>query len=211
MIKNIIFDFGGVLINLDYQRTYNAFKKLGIEDIKAAFSPLSQQALFDKLEKGQIEPEHFFEELRKISSISMEDQQIINAWNAMLLDFPIERIELLRKLKKDYRLFLLSNTNIVHYDEYFSNLQKEHQSNIFEDLFEKIYFSHQLGLRKPEPAIFKLVLEENGLLAEETLFIDDVKSNIEPASALGIKTLHLTSEKDLFSKLKGIINNSSVL
>jgi glucose-1-phosphatase len=205
MIKNIIFDFGGVLINLDYQRTYNAFKELGIADIKTAFSPASQQELFDKLEKGLIEPGVFYEELRKISSVEMEDSQIVKAWNAMLLDFPIERIQMLRELKKKYRLFLLSNTNIIHYDEYFNNLFKEHQLNIFEDLFEKTYFSHQLGLRKPESEIFKLVLNENKLEAAETLFIDDVLSNIEPAANLGINTLHLTGDKNLLEILKPFI------
>ena len=187
-IKNIIFDLGGVVINLDYNITIAEFKKLGIVDFEVFFTKHSQ---FDKLERGRISGKQFVAELKKYLPDSVSDQQVIGAWNAMLLDFPLERAELLAKLKTQYRTFLLSNTNELHLDCHSKLLQKEHGINDLSSFFEKQYFSHIVGMRKPDAEIYEFVLNENGLKPEETLFIDDNIKNIEGAVRCGIRSLHL--------------------
>ena len=170
-IKNIIFDFGGVIINIDYHLTAKAFEKLGITNFKNLFSQASQTNLFNDLEVGAIPPSEFRNELRRIINLDITDEHLDNAWNAMLLDYPKHRLNFLLDIRKHYRTFLLSNTNQIHKDCYYASLLKEHGINGLASLFEKLYFSHEVGLRKPDPAIYQLVLNQNNLKPEETLFI----------------------------------------
>ncbi|MCB0479836.1 MAG: HAD family phosphatase [Flavobacteriales bacterium] len=194
-IKNIIFDLGGVVLNIDYHLTEEAFYMLGISKEQIMYSKLEQGGLFDDLETGRISPSEFRNELREFSFLGLTDLEIDNAWNALLLDLPKKRIDLLKSLKPKYRTFLLSNTNKIHFNAYSSNLKQEHGMDGLESLFEKTYYSHNLGLRKPQPEIFKLVLDENGLKADETLFIDDSEQHIKAAQSLGIRTHHITGEE----------------
>jgi glucose-1-phosphatase len=187
-IKNIIFDFGGVVINLDYDITIREFKRLGIDDFDIFFTKNSQ---LDKLDRGGISGKQFVEELKKYLPDTISDDQVIKAWNAMLLDFPEERADLLKKLKGQYRTFLLSNTNELHLDYYFGLLQKEHGVKDLSSFFEKQYFSNIIGMRKPDAEIYEFVLNENGLKPEETLFIDDNIQNIEGAARCGLRSIHL--------------------
>ena len=202
-IKNIIFDLGGVILNIDYNLTANEFKKLGFDDYNNLFSKLSQQKIFDLLETGKITDDYFFASLKKLSNKTISNDDIIYAWNAMLLDFPKERIEVLKKLKPKYRTFLLSNTNQIHLDAYNKTLKKNFGINNLSSVLEKEYYSHIVGMRKPDIEIFKLVLTENNLIPNETLFIDDSPQHIEAANKLGIISYHLTNNKticDLFNK-----------
>jgi glucose-1-phosphatase len=187
-IKNIIFDLGGVVINLDYNITLAEFKKLGIDDFDGVFNKNHQ---LDNLEKGKISGKQFVTEVKKYLPDSISDNQVIKAWNAMLLDFPEERAELLKKLKGKYRTFLLSNTNELHLDSHFGLLQKENGVNYLSTFFEKQYFSNIIGMRKPDADIYEFVLNENGLKPDETLFIDDKLENIEGAIRCGIRSFHL--------------------
>ena len=198
-IKNIIFDFGGVILNIDYTLTEKAFASLGLTDFDRIYSQATQKELFDKLEKGQISPEIFRTEIRKFIRDGITDTQIDEAWNAMLLDLPAERVELLDKLKKKYRLFLLSNTNEIHFTSFNAYMKNKFKRDIFGDVFENAYVSHNVKMRKPDAEIFEFVLRENNLKNSETLFIDDSIQHIEGANKLGINTIFLKKGETILS------------
>ena len=196
-IKNIIFDFGGVILNIDYKLTENAFAKLGLSEFDTIYSQATQKELFDVFEKGLISSADFRREIKKFINESVSDLHIDEAWNAMLLDLPEERIQLLSKLKKIYRIFLLSNTNEIHFKTFSAYMQNKFNKDIFSDLFDKAYFSHKVKMRKPEAEIFELVLKENNLRKDETLFIDDSIQHIEGAKKIGLKTIFLQNGKTI--------------
>lgn len=196
-IKNIIFDLGGVLLNIDYNKTAQEFKKLGINNFEEIYSKAKQNHLFDKLEIGAITPEEFRNSLKQLISIDITDNQIDEAWNAMLLDFPYSRLELLKKVSKEFRIFLLSNTNEIHYEIYNKQLNEVYGIEKLENLFNKDFYSFKLGMRKPDDEIFEYVLNNQNLNPEETLFIDDSIQHIETAKKLGINTFHLTEGIDI--------------
>ena len=190
-IKNIIFDLGGVIINIDYQKTIDAFKKLSKADATIEFNQKNQSELFDELETGRISNEAFRQKVREHYQVAGSDEEIDAAWNAMLLDIPKERIELLRALRKDHKLFLLSNTNAIHLIAFNKIVQDSFGMPALDELFDKCYYSHLVDDRKPNPAIFERIVAENNLQKAETLFIDDSIQHIESAEKVGIKTLHL--------------------
>ncbi|MEA3443377.1 MAG: HAD family phosphatase [Bacteroidota bacterium] len=198
-IKNIIFDFGGVILNLNMQQCITEFEKLGLKDIATMYSVISQFDFFSKLEKGLASNQDFYNEVRKFTDKIISDREIENAWNAMINDIPAERIKMLEKLNTGpkYRTFLLSNTNAIHYDFYVGNLTKEYGYKNFSALFEKDYFSHKLGMKKPDAEIFEFVLNDSGLIPAETLFIDDSPENTKGAEALGIKSFLLQADFDI--------------
>jgi len=203
-IKNIIFDLGGVIINLDTQRTAEEMKKLGFLDFEKSYSLLNQKEIFDLLEKGLITPDQFRAEIRRQLNTSISDEQIDSAWSAMLLDFPQERIDLIKRVNQKYRTFLLSNTNKIHFDKYISDFNTTYGFH-FNSLFEKAYYSFELAMRKPDADIYKHVIKHSGLIPEETLFIDDSEANIRTAKLLGIQTLwvDIKNGEDLTKKLVG--------
>ncbi len=196
-IKNIIFDLGGVVLNIDYEITINEFKKLGLLNYDKLFTKLSQNKIFDLLETGEISPNVFINELKNITNKKINDNEIIDAWNAMLLDFPKQRIELLKKLKQKYRTFLLSNTNEIHLKAYNKILFDTFKIKDLSGIFEKEYYSHIIGMRKPDLQIFKFVLAENNLNPNETLFIDDSPQHIASAKKIGINAYHLTNNETI--------------
>ena len=196
-IKNIIFDLGGVLLNIDFSLAKNAFAQLGIPDFEKIYAHHAQNRLFDEFEKGKISPEKFRKELIKLFGKELTHSQIDAAWNALLLDFPYERMELLKKLKTKYRLFLLSNTNAIHIQEVSNILHRTFGYRDMQHVFEKEYYSYNMGMRKPDPEIFEFVISENKLNPEETVFIDDSSPNIEGAAKTGIKVLHLQSPQTI--------------
>lgn len=193
-IKNIIFDYGGVIINIDFKHSINAFKKLGFVNVEDCIFKSKGSDLLLKMEKGNISDIDFRNEVRKISNIKLTEIQIDFAWNALLLDMPLKRIKLLEKLKTNYRIFLLSNTNSIHYNKYLKDLQNNFGYSDFNKLFDKAWFSFQINMVKPDAEIFKHALSDASMLPEETLFIDDSKTNIEGAKKLGIKTYYLDKE-----------------
>jgi putative hydrolase of the HAD superfamily len=194
-IKNVIFDLGGVIINLDTERTASEMKNLGFINFEKSYTLINQTDLFDLLEKGLITPDQFRMEIRKHISKPVSDEQIDNAWSAMLLDFPKKRIELIRKAKQNYRTFLLSNTNKIHFDKYSSDFNTDFGFS-FNSLFEKTYYSFEIGHRKPDLEIYKHVLKHSNLIPEETLFIDDSETNIKAAQSVGLQTLHINLSKN---------------
>ena len=194
--KTIIFDFGGVVLNIDFTLTHLAFLNLGIDNLDEKFSQTQQSGFFDSFEKGEISPEEFRKEIKKFLNSNISDADLDSAWIKMLLDIPKQRIEWILKLKEKYQCVLLSNTNQIHYDYYRDNLEKEHGYKKFSDLFDKTYFSHEIGMRKPDANIYNYVLNDLELLPSEVLFIDDTKKNIDAAKKLSWNTI-LWENKEL--------------
>jgi HAD superfamily hydrolase (TIGR01509 family) len=192
-IKNIIFDLGGVIINLNNKLTENAFVELGAKDFNKFFGHGFAASFFKDYEVGKITSEEFINNIKQLGDFSMHnDDKIINAWNVMLLDFPKERIELLKELGKRYRIFLFSNTNALHYEE----VRKIYQQTFNEemnDLFEKTYYSHTHQMRKPDVSSYQFIINENKLNAASTLFVDDAFINIQGAIDAGLQGLYLPS------------------
>ncbi len=206
-IKNIIFDFGGVVIDIDPQLTVNEFVNLGFSNYEKLMSHVFVDDIIAKFEKGILTPELFRAKLREFLELDITDQELDDAWNALLFDIPRERIEVIEKVKENYSIYLLSNSNEIHYDLFVRDLQLRFGYREFDELFEKAYFSFDLHLLKPEPDIYEFVLNQHGMVPSETLFIDDKPENIDAAKKLGIKT-HLLSKperiRDIFTdgKLK---------
>jgi glucose-1-phosphatase len=183
-VKNIIFDLGGVILNIDYQLTVTEFKKLGIHDFDEIFSQYKQSFLSDDFETGKISEMEFYKGIKKISGKEFTFDEFKFAWNALLLNLPQKRIDLLRDLSKKYRLFLYSNTNETHYKEFINKVEED-----FNSIFEKTYYSHKFGQRKPDSDSFLTILRNNKLKADETLFVDDSIQHIQSADILGMKTM----------------------
>lgn len=198
-ISNVILDLGGVLLNLDFGRTTKAFTDLGINDFEAHYTMFKGSPIFDDLETGKISEAAFFDEFRKLTGVPLTDVQITGAWNAMLLDFPKKRMAFLRQLRGKYRIFLLSNTNAIHYKAFQEIFRREIGLGSLNDCFDKAYYSHLIGIRKPEKEAFSLILDEQRLNPKKTLFIDDLAQNLEGAKAVGMHTLHLRHPETLES------------
>jgi putative hydrolase of the HAD superfamily len=207
-IKNIIFDLGGVIINLDINKTIVEFNKLAETPFESIYTQLQQNQLFDLLDKGMISEADFFEEIKKLINSNNDKQELIKAWNAMLLDFPSERLSLLETLKPKYRLFLLSNTNETHINAFEGDLFKTSGFKNLEPYFEKVYYSCRIGMRKPDQIIFEQVLKENQLIANETLFIDDTQQHVDGARKTGIHghLLHKNKEVKLLLLELGLLH-----
>lgn len=185
MIKHIIFDLGGVILNLNQDLTLRAFSKLGLDlaEINA------KSTVFTDYETGKINCDAFREKLKSFALTPLTDAQIDAAWNKMLLDLPEFRFDILAKLQQQFDLFLLSNTNVIHISEVYAYLNLTYPSYNFNSYFKQIYLSHEIGCRKPDAASFLKVINDHNLIPEQTLFIDDSLLNVKGANAVGLKTL----------------------
>lgn len=189
-IRNIIFDLGGVILNINPQLTVDAFRKLGWTDFYEKNNQSLNKELFYKLETGNSSPEAFRSNVRKMIVNHISDEEIDAAWTAMILDIPADRINYLEGLKKDYQLFLLSNTNEIHRLKFHRDFEADFGYSFY-DLFERNFYSHEMGMRKPNSQIYLQALKEVDLVPEETLFIDDMKENTDAAETTGMQVLHI--------------------
>jgi len=197
-INAIVFDLGGVLIDLSLERTIAAFSKLtgaSKTDIQYtyAFNPA-----FMAYEKGEVTDQEFRDSIRSIFSVESSDAEIDHCWNAMLIDLPVHSLTMLDNLKKNFNVFALSNTNTIHI-QYVNEVMLKGKR--LDSWFHKAYYSHHLGMRKPEVEIYQHVLRENKLIPEKTIFLDDNIENIKAANSLYIQTIHITQlqqVRDLF-------------
>ncbi len=203
-IRNIIFDLGGVLFAVDYQRTAMAFQKLGLRNFDQLYSQAKQSNLFDQLETGQISAGTFRLFIRENASGHLTDDAIDEAWCAMLIGMPAYKFATLKQLAAQYRLFLLSNTNEIHLPDVRAMIQKQTPGFTLEQHFEKCYYSHEIKMRKPNADIFNHVINENALIASETLFLDDSVQHVEGANICGIQAL-LISEEFTTENLKELL------
>ncbi len=186
--KNILFDFGGVLFNIDFQLTIQAFKDLGFGDFDNMFSQYKINNFFADFEKGLITDEDFYAILIKESTVPVNKEDIKKAWNKMLLSYRMESMGYLNRLQEKYKLYLLSNTNSIHYNDFIASLKNTEGAKTLNSYFTKAWYSHEIGFRKPDFNCYEFILEDAGILASETLFIDDTISNLEAAEKLGFQT-----------------------
>ena len=184
--KAIIFDLGGVILDISYNETIKKFKEIGLTNI---YTSHSQDHLFNLLETGHIQEDEFLLTLQKMTQ-NVSKEEIKFAWNSMILNLPDKNLKLLSLLKKKFKLFLLSNTNNIHIN-YFKEMIGQKKWDMFSDVFEKIYFSHKIGVRKPDFLSFQIILDENKLDPQDVFFIDDSSQHINAAKKLEIPCFHL--------------------
>ena len=198
-IRNIIFDFGGVICDLDIARTVEKFKEFGPvkpgEMVSKEESDLRFAKLVEHFEKGDISSEEFRENIRNHYLTPPTDASIDETWNALLVGIPLERIHLLESIRHQYRILLLSNSNEIHYNHYLQDYRIKTGFQDFDDLFEKAYFSFMIHLSKPGKEVFEFVLKDSGLDPSQTLFIDDTLKHVETARSLGINGYRLDIQK----------------
>lgn len=202
-IKNIIFDLGGVILDIDVVRTIQGFEGFGLVGISDASIVHSSYPFLEKYETGRISTEDFRNELRKAAGTAVADESIDAVWNDMLVGFEPQKIDLLRSLRPQYRLFLLSNTNAMHEVMYNKMLREATGVDNLSELFDAVFYSHRINMRKPDREIFEHVLKTASLVPEETLFIDDSRVHIESASQLGIVCYHLAPGDSLLTFFAG--------
>lgn len=201
-IKNIIFDLGGVIINLDVNKTISEFSALINQPFEKLYTQKEQNELFNLLDKGAISPDTFFNELKKITSYNGSIEKMQNAWNAMLQDVPEHRLDTLVTMKHNYNTFLLSNTCEPHIEAFEKELEDTYGIKNFDDYFDKVYYSCRIGMRKPDREIFEHVLRENHLKASETIFIDDSPQHVKGAGECGINAFLLEKNREVKDLLK---------
>ncbi len=198
-INNIIFDLGGVIINLSVEKTYQAFASLSGLPLKEIKDRVHHAAFFHEYEKGLIGDSEFRNHLRESLNLNADDTQLDNAWSAMLLDIPIERIRLLERLKGPFNLFLLSNTNNIHLQSFNEQVFQLTGFPSLDQYFNNAYYSHLIKMKKPDVEIYEYVLQDNKLLAQETIFLDDNSDNLLGAIQAGIRTFHVQQPDQIFS------------
>ncbi|WAC12717.1 HAD family hydrolase [Dyadobacter pollutisoli] len=202
-IKNIIFDLGDVILNIDVPIASKSFAALSGKEQSEILSIFKENDLFRQFETGKLNEAGFRNYVRELLGLSdLSDEAIDTAWNSLLLDLPPERVELLQKLAGNYRLFLLSNTSSIHITQVNKILEASTGIEKLDDLFEIVFLSYDMGLMKPDAQIYLNVLEQAGLKAEETLFLDDNLDNINAASKLGIDTIHVQKPLTILEYLK---------
>ncbi|WP_433894912.1 HAD family hydrolase [Sphingobacterium mizutaii] len=197
-VKNVILDYGNVIFMIDFPKVRQAFMDLGIKNVDDFFGHHGQDSLFDAFDKGEISVPEFRDGVRKKADrYDLSDEQIDTAWNSLLLGVPEGKHEILENLRENYRTFLCSNNNELHYAYCMNHIQEKYGVPSNDVFFERTYYSHLEGLRKPDPAIFERVLEQNNLIPEESLFVDDSPQHLEGAKKLGIQTVLCTKERPL--------------
>lgn len=195
-IKNILFDFGGVIISLDKQNAVNRFREIGVDKIDEYLGEFRQKGIFLQLEEGTISREEFYKELRALTGKNISTEDMDSGWLAFLLDIPEYKYQLLKDLRKKYNVYLLSNTNPIVMEWATSPDFAPTGENIH-DFFDKCYLSYEIGCAKPDKRIFEHVLKDAAIKPEETLFLDDGASNIEIAKEMGFQVYLANQDEDL--------------
>ncbi|PVH26935.1 HAD family phosphatase [Sphingobacterium corticibacter] len=197
-IKNIILDYGNVIFSIDFLLAQQAFSQLGVQNVEEVFGHKQQNEIFDQFDKGLISPAQFREGIRTLANAPhLSDTNIDQAWNALLIGVAAGKHEVLEALKSKYRLFLLSNNNEIHYAYCMQHIQDVYGVESNAVFFEKTYYSHEMGMRKPDREIFDFVLNDAQIKPEETLFIDDSPQHLATAKSLGIHTALCSAEEPL--------------
>ena len=195
-IKNIVFDLGGVLIDLDFKSAINGLQKAGFTNVKEQLQAFDNEGIFQKFELGEISADEFRASIRENSNVSLTDEEVDSLWNLMLLEIPREKLELILDLRSKYMVYLLSNTNSIHWD-YVCKNAFNYRGFRMDDYFEETFLSFEMHMAKPDKAIFEKMLQDANLLPEETLFIDDSEANCKAAEEVGIHAHHYYIGDDL--------------
>lgn len=194
-VKNIIFDLGGIFLDIDFTKTFNAFSQLGYSNFYDLYTQHHASDLFIKLEIGAVTPDQFCEMFRHDSGADLTNEQIFSAWNALLGGFPAERIQWLDGIRKKYAVYLFSNTNKIHHEVFSETFRRANNGVELDSFFVKTYYSYEMGMRKPSPESFLHIINELGINPAETVFIDDTFKNIEGAQTTGLQTVFLPPPK----------------
>lgn len=197
MLKNIIFDLGGVIYDIRYENIADTFASFGFPNFTEHYTQAAQTDAIDLFEEGKISIPEFRSYIRSISPVALTDQQIDDAWNAILIDVPEARVNMLKELRKQYNIYLFSNTNQLNYNKFRVVLREKYGYDIFDEIFVSAYFSHEMHTRKPLPEAFQTVLDNEKLNPAETLFIDDTSRHIEGAKKVGLNTYLLPKGEDI--------------
>jgi putative hydrolase of the HAD superfamily len=204
-INNIIFDLVGIFLKVNYQKTKDAFIALGVTNFDDYYKQDFVSKPFEDIELGLISTEEFYNGVREITGKQLLDKDIEYAWNAMLEEFWLDRLRWLNEINKRYNVYLFSNTNKIHYDWLLKSYEQLNTSNLFHNYFIKDYYSHILQLRKPTIESYNAILNEQNLVASETLFVDDTLKNIEGAKLAGLQTLHLNNSMNLITEVNKMV------
>lgn len=196
-IESIIFDLGGVILDVDYNLTRIAFEKLGVGHFDEMYSQANADQLFQKLETGKITEEQFYEELNRCTGLQLSDEEIRNAWNVMLLSFRESSLQFLERIRSKYKIFLLSNTNQIHIASFKNIFHEKKRTRDFEEYFDRSFYSCEIGLRKPDIECYYRVINELQIDPAKTVFIDDSLHNIEGAKKAALQTILLTPGKTI--------------
>ena len=201
-IRNIIFDFGGVIHDIRYENVGEAFARHGVNNLGSFYSKEFQTREMDLFEKGLLSADEYRDYIRRMTGMDFTDETIDEIVNAILVDVPKERVELLRRLRDRYKIFLFSNTNQINYDCFTARLQEKYHFDIFTECFEAAYFSFMMHCRKPSKDGFEQIINEQGIEPLETVFIDDILKNLDGAFDAGLRGFHLSKGSiiDLFDK-----------
>jgi putative hydrolase of the HAD superfamily len=202
--KAVIFDFGNVIINIEFQRIYKAFAKFTSKPIAYIEKRITEDQIFRRYESGQFTDEEFREVIRQTLGFPLSDHEVDTAWNAILLDIPTDRIDLIHKIRQNYPVFLLSNTNNIHITASNNYLKKTHGINSLDILFDQLFLSYEMGMWKPDTEIYFEVLRSINLEPNEVIFFDDNLQNIESAKAIGMQTILVESTTSVVEYCKNI-------
>jgi HAD superfamily hydrolase (TIGR01509 family) len=195
---NILFDLGGVILDINIQATLKLFYEMGFPSEMLQFPNSMNTDIYFKYQTGKLDTGQFRDEIRKASGVDMTNQALDDAWNAMIVRFPKERVELLKVLSKRYNLYMLSNTSALHvrvFEKMFLDLAGESMHKIF----KKIYYSHEIGWHKPDKEAWEYVIKDSGIKPEETLFLDDDIHNIKASQELGFQAIHIHERTNLMN------------
>ena len=202
-ISTLIFDFGGVLIDLDMNQSILNFRKLGVENVENYLSNFGQSGFFMQLEKGKISADEFRSEIRKMTTNTITDKEIDDAWNAFLVRIPSEKLDIVYELRKKYRIIMLSNTNAIHFP-YAEQTFFSYKNRDIDEYFDKCYRSYDMKMAKPDTEIFEAILNQEQVAANQCLLLDDGPKNIEQAQKLGFQTYFVDPKEDLSFLLTNI-------
>ena len=197
-IKNILFDLGGVILDINVQATLKRFYEMGFPAELMQFPDSMTTDLYFKYGTGKINTEQFRNQIRKAAGVEMTDQAFDEAWNAMLVRFPEERVKLLKVLSKRYNLYMLSNTSALHV-KVFEHMYLETAGEPMQKVFKKLYYSHEIGWHKPDSEAWKYVIKDAAIKPQETLFLDDTIHNIKAAQELGFQAIHIHERTNLMN------------
>ncbi len=193
-VDSYLFDLGGVIVDISPAAAIEAFRRLGLMDLEQYITQAHHQGLFKQYESGAITTSEFIEHIQDMLPQRVDEAKIVEAWNAMIVSFRNERITILEKLNARYPVYLLSNTNELHCDKY---TQMAHGYNNAEDLFTKVFYSHEIKHSKPDLKAFEKVIEATGLIPAKTLFLDDSQVNLSAAAQLGFQTVLINEEQTI--------------
>ncbi len=197
-IRNIIFDLGGVLLNINPLLSLNELVKISGFSQPEIKQRLTNSGIFEKFDTGNLSPDQFRNELCTVMGKKISNTEIDRVWNLLLLDFPQARVQMLQQLQKNYRIFLLSNTNIIHFEKYTSDFYETYGIEMG-SLFDRMFLSFEIGIHKPDAGIYTHLLQQGGIRPDESLFFDDLLPNIEAAAALGIAGIQVKDAMDVTS------------